>query len=282
MTQSYRGLISSQPVANSILVFAGAGFFDFLGKGENKMASVKEILESNIKPITVDFSQVRFFDSDKRIVRSFLTVNSLELGVLGYAQYRFVARRTKVGNHLVRRHLQKLFRLMPRLVESHPEIECFTIPVYARLLAESELALMLVDMISLYPEIPMNKICVELSADILYEDLEAVSVKINELRELGVKVAICEIGDMFCPVFRLAEIKFDYAFMDCYSTASLDKDERERIAGSLVKYLHYLDIPVIAPGLDSQEKIAGAKSVGADGYTTDSVENEYAVGGDGE
>lgn len=244
------------------------------------MASVKEILESNIKPITVDFSDVRFFESDKKIYRSFLTVNSLDLGVLGYSQYRFVARRTKVGNHLVRRHFEKLFRLMPSLIETHPEIECFTVPVYARLLAESELASMLVDLISLYPEIPACKICVELSADILYEDLEAASKKINELRELGVKVAICEVGDMFCPVFRLSEIKFDYAFMDVYSTASLAGEEKERIAGSLVKYLHYLDVPVIAPGLDSEAKILGAKSVGADGYTTDSTESDAFLGGD--
>lgn len=245
------------------------------------MATVKEIIESNIKPIVIDFSEVRFFESERKIFRSFLTVNSLDLGVLGYAQYRFVARRTKVGNHLVRRHLQKVFRLIPTLLEEHPEIECFTVPVYARLLAESELASMIVDMLSLYPEVPVGRVCIELSADILYEDLTAASEKINELREIGVKVAICEVGDMFCPVFRLSEIKFDYAFMDTYSVASLGTDSGERIAGSLVKYLHYLDVPVIAPGLVSDVKIAGARSVGADGYTTDEVE-EPVFGGDEE
>ena len=243
------------------------------------MATVKDILESNIKPITIDFSEVYFFESNKKIYRSFLTVNSLDLGVLTYNEYRFVARRTKVGNQLIHRHLQKLFRLVPTLLEEHPEIECFTVPVYARLLNDSELAAMLVELISLYPEIPTCKICVELSADILYEDLEAASKKINELRELGVKVAICEVGDMFCPVFRLSEIKFDYAFMDRYSTASLDKEDSERIAGSLVKYLHYLDVPVIAPGLDSDAKINGAKAVGADGYTTEALDGEIPVGG---
>ena len=182
----------------------------------------------------------------------------------------------------MRRHLQKLFRLIPALLNEHPEIECFTVPVYARLLAESELASMIVDMIALYPEIPVGKVCVELSADILYEDLTSASRKINELREIGVKVAICEVGDMFCPVFRLSEIKFDYAFMDTYSVESLGTDSGERIAGSLVKYLHYLDVPVIAPGLVSDEKIAGARAVGADGYTTDEVEDDPVFGGDEE
>ena len=244
------------------------------------MATVKETLESNIRPITLDFSEVRFFEGSERILRSFITVNSLDLGVLGYAQYRFVARRTKVGNQLVRRHLEKLFRLIPDMLERNPDISCFTVPVYARLLSESELASMLVDMISLYPEVPIGKVCIELSADILYENLDEAAGKIKELCDLGVKVAICEVGDQFCPVFRLSEIEFDYAFMDSYSTDSLDKDSADRIAGSLVKYLHYLDVKVIAPSLDSDAKIEGARAVGADGYTVEALTDVFGEGGD--
>jgi EAL domain-containing protein (putative c-di-GMP-specific phosphodiesterase class I) len=101
----------------------------------------------------------------------------------------------------------------------------------------------------------------------LYEDVAEARERIKELRELGVRVAVGEVGDEFCPVFRLAELPFDYAFMDEYATASLDRDDAERIAGSLVKYLHYLDVKVIAPELDNEDKISGAKTVECDGYT---------------
>ena len=239
------------------------------------MATVKETVESGIIPIVLNFSEVEFFEKKSKMLRSFITVNSLDLGVLTYNQYRFVARRTRVGNQLVRRHLEKLFRLIPDILLKSPEIDVFTVPVYARLLSDSELANMLVDMISLYPEVPVGKICIELSADILYENLEDAAEKIKELRNLGVKVAICEVGDQFCPVFRLSEIEFDYAFMDSYSTDSLDKDSAERIAGSLVKYLHYLNAKIIAPSLDSEEKIAGARAVGADGYTLSRLSDIY-------
>ena len=239
------------------------------------MTTVKETVDSGIAPIVLEFSKVNFFESDRKILRSFLTVNSLDLGVLGYSQYRFVARRTKVGNRLVRRHLEKLFRLLPDLLAKEPDITCVTVPVYARLLGESELAEMLVDISSLYPEVPLGRICIELSADILYEDLEMASEKINELRNLGVKVAIFEVGDKFCPVFRLSEIAFDYAFMDVYSTKSLENESAERVAGSLVKYLHHLDAKVIAPGLDTEKKIETAKALGTDGYTKDYPEGLY-------
>ena len=223
--------------------------------------------EISFRPIVLDFSEVRFFAAEKRMLRSFLTVNSLDLGVLGYEQYRYVARRTKVGNQLVRRHFEKLFRSIPELLSRDPEIDCFTLPVYARMLFDGELASLLVEMKSVYPEIPLAKICVELSADMLYEDLDVAAEKIDELRLLGVRVAIFEVGDRFCPVFRLSEIKFDYAFMDSYSTDSLGDESAERIAGSLAGYLHHLGSLVIAPALDSKEKIESAKLVGADGYT---------------
>ena len=244
------------------------------------MVTVKETVESKITPITLEFSDVNLFDGDSRIVRSFLVFNSLDLGVLTYGQYRFVARRTKLAYQIVRRHIEKLFRKIPELLPEGERIGCFTIPVYARLLMSGELATMLVDMISLYPEIPVSKICIELSADILYEDLKLAAEKIDELRELGFKIAIFEVGDEFCPVFRLSEIKFDYAFMDNYSVDSLDTDAAERVAGSLVNYLHHLKAKVIAPGLDTEERIRVARQLGADGYTAERIIDYYEEGGD--
>jgi len=41
-------------------------------------------------------------------------------------------------------------------------------------------------------------------------------------------------------------------------------------------------VPVIAPGLDTDEKINGAKDVGVDGYTTDVLTDITADGGDAE
>ena len=229
---------------------------------------VKETIANGVTPILLDFNKVTLFkDKKTEILRSFLIINSLDLGVLTYRQYRFVARRTKQGDYLVKRHLEKVFRAFPELCERYPNLDVVTVPVYARLLKESKLANILMEVVALFPDVPLDKICIELSADILYEDLLEAKEKIAELRSLGVKIAILEVGDEFCPVFRLSEIEFDYAFADPYTTDSLDKDEIERIAGSLVNYLHYLKVKVIAPELDNNEKVAGAERIGFDGYS---------------
>ena len=101
------------------------------------------------------------------------------------------------------------------------------------------------------------------------ENIAYIRARIDELRDIGVKVAICEVGDEFCPVFRLSKIMFDYAFMDSYTTASLDREDAEQIAGSMANYLHYLGVKTIAPLLDSEAKIHGAKAMSCDGYTLD-------------
>lgn len=232
---------------------------------------VKEVVESGITPIALHFEPVHFFDNAPPIMRSFVVLNSLDLGTLTYRQYRFVARRTKQGDHLVERHLIKLMRAIPPMLEEECNIACFTVPVYARLLRDGVLAKMLFDTFALYPHVSPELVCIELSADILYEDMAEAKLRIDELRALGVKVAICEVGDEFCPVFRLATLAFDYAFLDAYATESLAGEGAARVAGSLVSYLHYLNVKVIAPALDTKEKISGAHSVACDGYTADTL-----------
>jgi EAL domain-containing protein (putative c-di-GMP-specific phosphodiesterase class I) len=228
---------------------------------------VRELIESGVPPIVLHYEPIRFFSSAETVLRSFLIVNSLELGTLTMNEYRFVARRTKQGDHLVQRHLVKLCREIPKILATHKNVSCFTVPVYARLLREGILAKMLMETLALFPAVSPASLCVELSADILYEDIEEAAMRISELRAIGVKVAIAEVGDEFCPVFRLTATAFDYAFLDRYATNSLLGDGAERIAGSLVNFLHYLKVKVVAPLLDGEEQIASAEAVGCDGYT---------------
>ena len=228
---------------------------------------VKALIESGVPPILFHYEPVRFFSSPEVVLRTHLVVNSLELGTLTMREYRVVARRTKQGDHRVERHLVKLCREIPKLLAEQPRVTLFTVPVYARLLREGFLAKTLLETLALFPAVSPSCLCIELSADILYEDMEEAAARIAELRSLGVKVAIAEVGDEYCPVFRLTSLAFDYAFLDRYATDSLLGDSAERIAGSLVGFLHYLKVKVVAPLLETEEARAAAEAVGCDGYT---------------
>ena len=231
------------------------------------MATVQETIDSGITPIVIEIQEAHHFESREKLARTFLTINSLDLGVLTYRQYRFVARRTKQSAQLTDRHVQKLFRRLPELLEDRADISCYIIPVYARLVKDGELVDILLRAMSIYPDAYPGRVCIEISADILYEDIDGVKERINQLREMGFRIAISEVGDRFCPIFSLAEIPFDYAFLDQAVMAKLAEPDGDRVVGSIVNYLKSLDVKVFAPDVSDPELLFDLKRVGCDGYT---------------
>ena len=231
------------------------------------MATVQETIDSGITPIVIEIDEAHHFESREKLARTFLTINSLDLGVLTYRQYRFVARRTKQSAQLTDRHVQKLFRRLPELLEDRADISCYIIPVYARLVKDGELVDILLRAMSIYPDAYPGRVCIEISADILYEDIDGVKERIQQLRNMGFRIAISEVGDRFCPIFSLAEIPFDYAFLDEAVMAKLAEPDGDRVVGSIVNYLKSLDVKVFAPDVSDPELLFDLKRVGCDGYT---------------
>ena len=244
------------------------------------MATVQETIDSGITPIVIEIDEAHHFESREKLARTFLTINSLDLGVLTYRQYRFVARRTKQSAQLTDRHVQKLFRRLPELLEDRADISCYIIPVYARLVKDGELVDILLRAMSIYPDAYPGRVCIEISADILYEDIDGVKERIQQLRNMGFRIAISEVGDRFCPIFSLAEIPFDYAFLDEAVMAKLAEPDGDRVVGSIVNYLKSLDVKVFAPDVSDPELLFDLKRVGCDGYTKtwldEAVEDETA------
>lgn len=228
---------------------------------------VRETLESGITPLTFDYQNVVFFGKETGILRTTMVLHSPDVGTLTYREYRFVARRTRPGLHMVKRHVEKLLRLIPKVTEQYPNIECFTVPVFPRMIRDGELIRILYDAFAMSPAVHPSQVCIEVSADILYEDTETVKARLEEIRELGVKVAINEVGDEYCPFFKLSGLPFDMIFLDGYATDILDSFEAEQVMGGLIQYLKSFGVPVIAPELETDAQLAAAKLLECDGYS---------------
>lgn len=228
---------------------------------------VIDTLQSGITPIVFDFQDVVFFENESRMLRTFMVFNSLDLGTLSFKEYRFVARRNSAGYHMVKRHVEKVLRMIPRITEKYPMIECFTIPVFPRLVRDGELISILYDAFALYPEVHPSKLCIEVTADVLFEDMAEIKPRINELRELGVKVAISEVGDEYCPLYKLNEITFDLLLLDAFATDLVTNPDAERAAAGLITYLRTFGVPVIAPELENDQLIETVKLLECDGYS---------------
>ena len=243
----------------------------------NEKQMIEEALASGVSPVTFSYQDVVFFQKETHLVRTSMVFNSVDLGTLTMKEYRFVARRTKQGINMVKRHVIRMLRLIPKFLEKFPLVEYFTIPVYPRMVMEGWLVRVLYDAFAQFPGVHPSRMCIEIPADILYEDMETVTARLGELREFGVKVAISEVGDEYCPLFKLTGLPIDLIILDKYTTDMLEDENADRTLEGLVKYLHSFGTPVIAPELDSNQKIDNAKLIECDGYSAIHVAGSFGA-----
>lgn len=234
---------------------------------------ISRTLESGIEPLTLSYEPIKQFSSDKEYVRVTMTVNSLELGVLELDQYRFVARRSTQGDRLVKRHLEKTFLAIPEKLKENPSIAAFILPVYGRMIKNRTLHSIIFETMVKYPEVSPDKICIEISSDILYEDLDDLNEEIKSIKGLGVGLAVGEVGDPFCPLMRLSQLPFDMALVtsEIYDYLANDKEE---VVGGLTKILHSMDIAVHLQKIPDDIDLALVEKLGFDGYSLENPPEE--------
>ena len=243
--------------------------------------AVEQTLDSGIKPIVLDAQRVKNYADEIEGVRTSLIVKSLALGTLTANEYRFVARRTAQANGLVERNVEKLFCFYQTLKKEHEGANFFTVSVYARTLLGGELKRALLAQLAKYPNVDATKIALEMSADILFENMEEFGKELAEIKDLGFKIALCEVGSEFCPLLRLNEIPYDIVFLDGYVPNSIEQDGREQEMQAVMNIITTRPVKIYGSCV-SQEQIPLLEKLGADGYTIaqdeDLEEKDWFVG----
>ncbi len=225
---------------------------------------LQKTIDAGTAPLALSYERIELFTSRKIMLRSVLNINSLELGRLTPKEYRVVAGRSKQGGELLTRQIQKVFDEFSSLIKAvDKEIECVTIPILSRTLLEGDASRRIFDEFERNAIVSPERICFELSSDLLFEDINSIKSRFSELRDLNVKIAISELGDEFCPVFRLKGLPFDYAFADKYITEDINGEA----AAGLPDIVHMYGGRVIAPGIseDAAEAVRKLKYDGC-GY----------------
>ena len=244
--------------------------------------AVEQVIDSGVKPIILDAQRVVDFSGVVDGVRTSLLIKSLDLGVLTANEYRYVARRTDQASRLTERNIEKLFYFYDELKNEFKSAKFFTVSVYARSLLNGALFQTFLDFFKKYPTVEPDKICVELSADILFEDIKVYKKELDNLKQLGVKVALCEVATEYCPLLKLKEINYDLIFLDGYFTNSLAEEGRENEINAVMYIIGNHPCKTYGSCVP-KEAIPLLENIGADGYTLiadDELENkEWRVGG---
>ena len=144
-----------------------------------------------------------------------------------------------------------------------------------------ELKRALLAQLAKYPNVDATKIALEMSADILFENMEEFGKELAEIKDLGFKIALCEVGSEFCPLLRLNEIPYDIVFLDGYVPNSIEQDGREQEMQALMNIITTRPVKIYGSCV-SQEQIPLLEKLGADGYTIaqdeDLEEKDWFVG----
>ena len=244
--------------------------------------AVEQVIDSGVKPIILDLQRVVNFSSDVEGIRTSLVIKSLTLGTLTANEYRYIARRTNQGTRLTERNIEKLFFFYEDLVKEFKSANFFTISAYARSLLNGELTQVLENNFMQFPEVDPQKICIELSADILFENIDKYKIELEKIKQLGVKIALSEVAQEFCPILRLNGIEYDYIFLDGYFTRLLDNEEKQGQISGVMGIIESRPCKIYGSCVED-EYISLLEKVGADGYTKTAdaklVDKEWRIGG---
>ncbi|MCJ3377168.1 EAL domain-containing protein [Klebsiella pneumoniae] len=113
------------------------------------------------------------------------------------------------------------------------------------------------DMIFLKNKLSENhELVVELSERSFIENQESIILKLNELRSMGIRIALDDFGSGFSALANLDVIPLDIVKLD---TAFINKQPENTKTSILIKSIHHmcksLGFEIIAEGVSSEEKL---------------------------
>ena len=110
-----------------------------------------------------------------------------------------------------------------------------------------------------------SRIEVEITESIMIDSAEKALERINELKQMGMKVAIDDFGTGYSSLSYLNNfpsdlLKIDKSFID---NMNLNESSRQYVA-MIISIGHTLDLKVISDGVESPDQVEALKTIGCD------------------
>ncbi|HVF74920.1 MAG TPA: EAL domain-containing protein [Acidimicrobiales bacterium] len=162
--------------------------------------------------------------------------------------------------------LEEACRQRRAWTDAHPEWPALGISVNisARQLAGSELPEQVAAVLARHG-VPPAALCLEITETVLMDDVEVVSVALDALRRLGVRVAVDDFGTGYSSLvylkrFPVRRLKVDRRFVDGLGH---DPDDAAIVAG-VVSLAHALGLEAVAEGVERPEQLAALRATECD------------------
>lgn len=115
----------------------------------------------------------------------------------------------------------------------------------------------------LLPTLRTNLLLVEITEHAQVDDYDALAVLITELRELGGRLAVDDVGAGFASLQHILRLAPDEIKLDVGLTRGIDGDRARRaLAFGLVSFANELGCSVVAEGIETREELDALRSLG--------------------
>jgi len=108
-----------------------------------------------------------------------------------------------------------------------------------------------------------SSLCLELTEHVPLLDPVGISV-LREVRELGVKLALDDIGESYAVFRRLRDVGFDRVKIDRRLTADIVTREGATLIGHVIELSHDLGAEVVAEGVETEAERDALLALGCD------------------
>jgi EAL domain-containing protein (putative c-di-GMP-specific phosphodiesterase class I) len=95
---------------------------------------------------------------------------------------------------------------------------------------------------------------VEITEDVVLDDLEVVSTVLKKMREYGIRVAIDDFGSGYSALSYLRDLPIDEVKLDRRFIASVTTDDRAAaVVRAVIDLTHELQLTVVAEGVEDRD-----------------------------
>ena len=224
-------------------------------------------LQAGVAPLEMRFSQINScFRRLPIAYRSVTYINSVIEGVIPPEKYSFAADGTDRGMKLAKWNLRQAIRAIRSFEARGRHVDFVTARCPASLCLEDDLYEWMRSFLEEEDFHRPNKICLEFSQSLLYEDEEKVRASILGMKLLGVKTLMTGCGEKDCPVSCLIHIPVDYVLLAPWLTALMDSRGKSTSVSALLAYFRRLEIQVIGEGAQNDAQISALSRADSYGY----------------
>jgi EAL domain-containing protein (putative c-di-GMP-specific phosphodiesterase class I) len=107
-----------------------------------------------------------------------------------------------------------------------------------------------------------DRVVLEITEHEAVTDYTDILASIAELRELGLRIAVDDVGAGFASLRHLLRLKPDVLKLDVSLCRHVNSAPGRALVHGLLSFAHHSDATVVAEGIETDEELAGVLSLG--------------------